>query len=140
MYDEGHHDFFSKRILGGRFMKKTKSNAAYTNKWLSRNRRFWHEEHVDGKPVIIIDKKDAPKIVLARVKEINAKRGWNNFDTTDEEMAVYWEKECGIDRDSINKFYGRNLLSPSKIEESPQTKEENEDYDEYDEYYSDDNK
>ena len=65
-------------------MKQTKSKAAYTNKWLSRNRRFWHEEHVNSKPVIIVDKEDAPKIVLARIKEINAKRGWNGFDSTDE--------------------------------------------------------
>ncbi len=74
-------------------MKQTKSKSAYTNKWLSRNKRFWHEEHVNGKPVIIIDKEDAPKIVLVRIKEINAKRGWNNFDSTDEEIAAFFENK-----------------------------------------------
>ena len=95
-------------------MKKTKSKAAYANKWLSRNRRFWHEEHVDGKPVIIVDKNDAPKIVLTRVKEINVKRGWNNFDSTDEEIAAFWERDCGSVRKTINSFNGRNLFTMSE--------------------------
>ena len=45
-------------------MNKNKSKAAYTNKWLPRNRRFWHEEHVDGKPIIIIDKAGRPGLVI----------------------------------------------------------------------------
>lgn len=58
-------------------MKKTKSKAAYTNKWLSRNRRFWHEKEINGTTIIILDKQDAPKIVVERIKEINYKRGFS---------------------------------------------------------------
>ena len=123
-------------------MKKTKSNAAYTNKWLSRNRRFWHEEHVHGIPVIILDKEDAPKIVIKRVEKINLKRGWNNFDSTDEHIAAYFAR----------RHEERNLLTcneensdPDKSiyteEELRQMREEDEiDYDEYDEYYDDDDR
>ena len=65
-------------------MRKTKSKASYTNKWLSRNKRFWHIEHFNEEPVIIIDKKDAPKIVIKRVQEINARHGWSGRGRTNE--------------------------------------------------------
>ena len=63
-----------------------KSKAAYTNKWLERNKKFWHEEQKGDISIIIVDKKDAPKIVLERVIEINESRGW--FDDEDD-----WENE-----------------------------------------------
>ena len=57
-------------------MKKTKSKAAYTNKWLSRNRHLWHETTTNGIKIIILNKMDAPKIVVERIIEINHKRGY----------------------------------------------------------------
>lgn len=56
-------------------MKKTKSKAAYTNKWLRRHKNDWHEEdYFFGTKKLVVDKKDAPKVVLERVKEINEHR------------------------------------------------------------------
>ena len=56
-------------------MNKNKSKAAYTNKWLYRHKKFWHEEdYFGGTKRLVIDKKDAPKIVLRRVREINDAR------------------------------------------------------------------
>ena len=55
-------------------MNKTKSKAAYTNKWLSRNKQHWKVGESQGTRVIIITKLDAPKIVFDRVYEINKKR------------------------------------------------------------------
>ena len=56
-------------------MNKNKSKAAYTTKWLNRHTQFWYEkEYFFGSKVIVITKKDAPKIVLERVKEINDSR------------------------------------------------------------------
>lgn len=60
-------------------MKKNKSKAAYTNKWLSRNKRFWHEKQIGPISIIILDKIDAPKIVIERIREINHKRGWKSL-------------------------------------------------------------
>lgn len=54
-------------------MKNTKSKAAYTNKWLSRNKHLWHETTIDGIKIIILDKSDAPNIVVKKIKEINKK-------------------------------------------------------------------
>ena len=56
-------------------MNKHKSKAAYTNKWLNRNKNYWHEQdYFFGTKKLVIDKTDAPKIVLERVKEINEER------------------------------------------------------------------
>lgn len=56
-------------------MKKNKSKAAYTNKWLNRNRQHWKEQpYFFGTTKLVVTKKDAPKIVLERVKEINEHR------------------------------------------------------------------
>ena len=127
-------------------MKKTKFNSAYTNKWLSRNRRFWHEEHVRGIPVIILDKEDAPKIVIKRVKKINLKRGWNNFDSTDEHIAAYFARRhkernlltCNEENsDSDKSIYAEEELRQIREEEDVFSDDEI-DYDEYDEYYDDD--
>ena len=74
MYDEGRQCLFIK--LRG-YMNKNKSNAAYTNKWLNRNKSFWHEENYDGYSIIAVTKKDAPKKVLNGVKVINANRYFN---------------------------------------------------------------
>lgn len=76
-------------------MKTTKSKAAYTNKWLSRNKRFWHEQQFRGIQMIVIDKKDAPKIVIKRVKEINvarATRGWGKDKATDKHLSPLLKK------------------------------------------------
>ena len=62
---------------------KNKSKAAYTIKWLNRNKKFWHEEdYFFGTKKLVIDKADAPKIVLERVKEIN-----------DSRVGVKWAKK-----------------------------------------------
>ncbi len=56
-------------------MNKNKSKAAYTNKWLWRHKTDWHEEeYFFGTKKLVVDKKDAPKVVLARIKEINEHR------------------------------------------------------------------
>ena len=56
-------------------MNKHKSKAAYTNKWLYRHKKFWHEEdYFGGTKRLVIDINDAPKIVLRRVREINDAR------------------------------------------------------------------
>ena len=55
-------------------MNVTKSKAAYTNKWLSRNKQHWKVGESEGAEVIIITKLDSPKIVFDRVYEINKKR------------------------------------------------------------------
>lgn len=54
-------------------MKATKSKAAYTTKWLNRNKQHWCEKAIKGVMQIVIKKPDAPKIVFERVKEINEK-------------------------------------------------------------------
>lgn len=56
-------------------MNKHKSIAAYTNKWLYRHQKFWHEEdYFGGTKRLVVDINDAPKIVLRRVREINDSR------------------------------------------------------------------
>ena len=60
-------------------MKKTKSKAAYTNIWLNRNKHLWTEYNIyfqikESLPTIHLRENSAPKIVVERVKEINAKR------------------------------------------------------------------
>lgn len=56
-------------------MNKNKSKAAYTTIWLNRNKQFWHEvDYFGGTKKLVIDKPDAPKIVLKRVREINDAR------------------------------------------------------------------
>lgn len=54
---------------------KNKSKAAYTTIWLNRNKQHWKEQpYFFGKTKLVVTKKDAPKIVLQRVKEINEHR------------------------------------------------------------------
>ena len=60
-------------------MKKTKSKAAYTNKWLNRNKHLWSDKAINGEFIIILKTKDAPKIVRERVKEINKVRRIKNY-------------------------------------------------------------
>ena len=55
-------------------MNKNKSKAAYTTKWLNKNKQYWTEIIVRKAKQIVITKKDAPKIVLERVEFINWKR------------------------------------------------------------------
>ena len=78
-------------------MKKTKSKAAYTNKWLHRNQHLWHEDLVHNVPQIILHISDAPKIVNERVIEINLKRrekGLHNIeDNEDIEFDEYYEED-----------------------------------------------
>ena len=88
-------------------MNKAQSKAAYTSKWLSRNRRFWHEEHYRGMPVIILDKKDTPTIVVKRVREINESRGWGNYCCTDEQK--YYAKHPDDPEASIIKTCRKNM-------------------------------
>ena len=59
---------------GDQIVNKNKSKAAYTNKWLSRNKQHWKVDEVEGTKVIVITKLDAPKIVFDRVYEINKNR------------------------------------------------------------------
>ena len=116
-------------------MKTTKSKAAYTNKWLSRNRHLWHETTTNGVKIIILHKQDAPKIVVERIKEINYKRGYGRSinsclrnlvgDTsyttsTPLKMSIYTEEEI------------------KELENDDSSEEDDIDYDEYDEYYDDD--
>ena len=61
-------------------MKYMKSKAAYTNKWLNRNRHLWEEKVVRGINIIILKTKCAPKIVVERVKEINTSRREKNCE------------------------------------------------------------
>ena len=52
-----------------------KNKVSYTNKWMHHYPKFWHEEKVRNYfKIIVIDKKDAPKIVKKRVQEINIRR------------------------------------------------------------------
>ena len=60
-------------------MKKTKSKAAYTNKWLNRNKHLWCDKAVNGEFIIVLKAKDAPKIVKERVEEINKVRRVKNY-------------------------------------------------------------
>ena len=77
-------------------MKKNKSDNVYTTKWLRRFKNAWHEEHWNGIPIIILDKLDAPRIVVQCVKRINERRGYNGFDSTDEEIAAFFERDMDI--------------------------------------------
>ena len=123
-------------------MKKAKSKSAYTNKWLSRNRRFWHEKEINGTTIIILDKRDAPKIVVERIKEINYKRGFSFSRGVLETANLLAESSHG----SIlfgNKKEEKESGTPMSIytEEDENTclfDDEDIDYDEYDEYYDDD--
>ena len=45
-------------------MKKNKSKAAYTNKWLNRNKHLWHENISHGVISITLDKLDAPQTIF----------------------------------------------------------------------------
>ena len=108
-------------------MKKTKSKAAYTNKWLSRNRHLWHETTINGINIIILDKMDAPTIVVERIKEINHKRGYSSSInpclrnlTNNIPLSIYTEEEL------------------KELEKNNSSDDEDIDYDEYDEYYDDD--
>lgn len=51
-----------------------KSKAAYTNKWLNRNRHLWEERKSCGIDLIFLKTECAPKVVRERVKEINESR------------------------------------------------------------------
>ena len=51
-----------------------KSKAAYTNKWLRKNKHLWCEKAVNGHMIIILSISNVPNIVRERVREINAKR------------------------------------------------------------------
>ena len=56
-------------------MNKNKSKAAYTTKWLNRNKQHWKEiDYFFGLKKLVVTKTDAPKIVLERAKEINDSR------------------------------------------------------------------
>lgn len=58
-----------------KIMNKNKSIAAYTTIWLSRNKQHWYEQdYFSGTKRIVVTKKDAPKIVLKRVRQINDNR------------------------------------------------------------------
>lgn len=87
-------------------MRTVKSKAAYTNKWLSRNKCFWHEKEFRGIPIIVIDKKDAPKIVIERAKEINvarATRSWGKQKATDKHLNAVLKKTINNSKPSFNK-------------------------------------
>ena len=108
-------------------MKTTKSKAAYTNKWLSRNRHLWHETTINGIKIIILDKMDAPNIVVERIKEINHKRGYGTTInpcirnmTNNASLSIYTEEEL------------------EELEKEDSSTDDDIDYDEYDEYYDDD--
>lgn len=125
-------------------MKKPKSKSSYTNKWLSKNKHFWHEGFFNGIKIIILDKNDAPKIVKERIKEINHKRivsGKHHFSysTTDELLAaIQLAKKA---KEKIPPFMRRKEKpcdNPEEVEEEEKYEEEDDiDYDEYDEYYDD---
>lgn len=131
-------------------MKNTKSKAAYTNKWLSRNRCFWHEKEINGTTIIILDKQDAPKIVVERIKEINYKRGFSFSRGVLETANLLAESSHGsvLFNNKKEEKESRTSMSIYSEEELRQTEEEDEkscliddddiDYDEYDEYYDDD--
>ena len=108
-------------------MKTTKSKAAYTNKWLSRNRHLWHETIINGIKIIILDKMDAPNIVVERIKEINRKRGYGatinpciRNMTNSASLSIYTEEEL------------------KELEKEDSSTDDDIEYDEYDEYYDDD--
>ena len=123
-------------------MKKTKSKSAYTNKWLSRNRRFWHEKEINGTTIIILDKQDAPKIVVERIKEINYKRGFSFSRGVLETANLLAESSHGsilFGNKKEEKESGK--LMSIYTEEDENTclfDDEDIDYDKYDEYYDDD--
>ena len=79
------------------------SKAAYTTKWLNRNKQYWYEKTIDRDvTIIVIKKKDAPKIVKQRVLEINLKRCGFKCSLA--------KKYKGEDIESAI-FFGRPLLS-----------------------------
>lgn len=55
-------------------MNKNKSKSSYTNKWLNRNLNAWYEKPYKCTTVIILKKKDAPKIVVEQIAKINDAR------------------------------------------------------------------
>ena len=75
-------------------MDKTKSPAAYTKKWLNRNKQYWHEQKVMNHfLIIVIDKDDAPNIVKKHVEKINCKRTGFTADQIDmaEELHIEFD-------------------------------------------------
>ena len=83
-----------------------KSKAAYTTKWLNRNKHLWFEVKDDnGINIIIIKKVDAPTIVRERVLEINAKRC--NFTSS------FIREHKGEPIETI-MYFGRPLLTFNK--------------------------
>ncbi len=130
-------------------MNKTQSKAAYTNKWLSRNRRFWHEKEINGTTIIILDKLDAPKIVVERIKEINYKRGFSfnrdilettNLLAESSHGSVLFnnKKEENETSTSMSVYTEEELSQMEKEDEKSCLIDDDDiDYDEYDEYYDD---
>lgn len=114
-------------------MRKTKSKASYTNKWLSRNKRFWHIEHYVDEQVIIIDKKDTPKIVIERVKEINARHGWSGRGRTDENIlrACFWKeiKQIADGKQNINNGEKISIYTDEEIKRFNEEEFVDEEYD-----------
>ena len=118
-------------------MKTTKSKAAYTNKWLFRNRHLWHETTVNGTKIIILHKQDAPRIVVERVKEINHKRGYGSSINTCLRSLV-GDTSYASHKSPFMSIYTEEELKEMEEADSSYDDEEDIDYDEYDEYYDDD--
>ena len=116
-------------------MKTAKSKSAYTNKWLSRNRHLWHETTTNGIKIIILDKNDAPRIVVERIKEINYKRGYGRSINTCLRNLV-GDNSYTIPIPPKMSIYTEEELK--KLENDDSSEEEDIDYDEYGEYYDDD--
>ena len=75
-------------------MKYIKSKAAYTNKWLNRNKHLWEEKVEMGTRIIVLKIECAPKMIIDRVEEINHSR---KSKTTDELInaiihSIKWDK------------------------------------------------
>ena len=102
-------------------MSKTKSIAAYTNKWLYRHQHQWHVAYINNNRTIVIDILDAPKIVLKRIKEINDKHCVNNLDSEDSVKTSEPTTKIEAKDNNINE------------------EEDYIDYDEYDMFYVEDN-
>ncbi len=70
-----------------------KKNNSYTSKWLRKYKNYWHEEKCSGTTIIVLDKKDAPKIVIKGVMKINEKRGYNPSTISDEEWDSFFDDD-----------------------------------------------
>ena len=70
-----------------------KKNNSYTSKWLRKYKNCWHEENSSGTTIIVLDKKDAPKIVIEDVMKINIKRGYVPNIIGDEEWDSFFDDD-----------------------------------------------